>query len=166
MKKLPSQDTIKKHLDYDPETGKATWKSRDDDPAWTGRYAGTRAGYKVGVYWYIKLFKEAYSLHRVIWKLMKGEDPLIIDHINHNSLDNRIDNLRNVDELTNQRNHKYKGKQLGIKKMKSGRWSARIKVAGESVWLGTHDTEQEATDVRLAAEKKYGFHEMHGKLCE
>ena len=165
MKLMPSQEKLKELLEYFPDSGVVRWKERPSNNQWSSRFAGRVAGFRVGVYRYIKLFSESYSIHRVIWKLINGEDPTVIDHINHDQSDNRIENLRNVDWKPNQRNQKSKGKPLGVKKMSSGRWSARIKLSGESKWLGTFDTQEEAVAARTKAEQKYGFSEFHGRDC-
>jgi len=70
------------------------------------------------------------------------------DHINHDKLDNRRQNLRVV---TNQQNHqnrphghgtsKYRGVYLHAK---SGKWAARAKSHGRTHWGGYYPTELEA----------------------
>lgn len=47
--------------------------------------------------------KRLKTMHRFIWTNTMGAIPagMVIDHINHDRLDNRIDNLRCVDQQTN-----------------------------------------------------------------
>lgn len=61
----------------------------------------------------VKINKKNVQGPRVIWKLLTGEEPIEIDHINHmninlhnkeNPYDNRIENLRNVTKSENSRN--------------------------------------------------------------
>ena len=60
--------------------------------------------------------KKHYALHRIIYKYFNEDWDISyshnnqIDHININSLDNRIENLRVVDSSQNQRNQKKKRK--------------------------------------------------------
>ena len=83
-------------------------------------------------------------MHRVILGEPKGK---IIDHINHNGLDNRRANLRVV---TRQQNTWNKRKQRGncssqykgvtwLKRM--GKWQARIVCSGKSIFIGYFDDE-------------------------
>ena len=89
---LPSQAKLREDFTYDPETG--------DFIKYDGRWGGVS---KRG---YIQLTYEetTYVVHRLIWMWVYGEEPEQIDHINGDRQDNRLENLRNVDPLTNQRN--------------------------------------------------------------
>lgn len=50
-------------------------------------------------------YKE-YPLHRIVFLLHHGYFPQVVDHINGNPLDNRIENLRDATNQTNQYNRK------------------------------------------------------------
>ena len=56
----------------------------------------------------VKLGNQRYLTHRVIWVLTYGEidENLVIDHIDGNPWNNKLENLRLVDRKTNQRNRK------------------------------------------------------------
>jgi len=99
--------------------------------------------------------------HRVIWAIVHGRWPKDqIDHINGNRKDNRICNLRETTNATNQWNRRpqrgctsaYKGVTF-IRR--SGRWQARIVAHGKRRSLGVFDTQEEARDAYLRASKKY-----------
>ena len=89
----------------------------------------------------------------------------------YNPLNNRIDNLRDVDHVTNGRNQRtptnntsgvcgvYQDRRRG----KEGKWIARIKVDYKAIHLGSFDTLEAASSTRKEAEIKYGFHENHGR---
>ena len=95
-------------------------------------------------------------MHRVILGEPKGK---IIDHINHNGLDNRRANLR---VATRQQNTWNKRKQRGncssqykgvtwLKRV--GKWQARIICNGKSIFIGYFDDEEKAArayDARAA----------------
>jgi hypothetical protein len=42
-------------------------------------------------------------------------------------------------------------------------WGCYIKVNNKPIWLGSFEDKFEAFCVRLSANKKYGFHEDHGR---
>jgi hypothetical protein len=56
------------------------------------------------------------GVHRIIFKMFYGTEPPVIDHINGNNLDNRIENLREATTITNGYNRKINmNNKLGIK---------------------------------------------------
>ncbi len=98
---------------------------------WRRQFAGKPAltckstGYYTGV-----INGKHFKAHRVIWCLHYGDWPHgIIDHINGNGLDNRIENLRCVDYKTNCTNRKIRSDNTtgypGVYKNRD-RWVARI----------------------------------------
>ncbi len=83
------------------------------------------------------------SLHRLIMSCPKG---LCVDHINHDTLDNRKINLRICTKAENCRNRRS---NIGISKYKGvtfhkGKWRSRICLQRKDMHLGYFDTEQEA----------------------
>ena len=83
-------------------------------------------------------------MHRVILNTTK-----FVDHINHNTLDNRKRNLRIVNKSQNQMNSNYKGVYI----RKDGRYMAHIKKHGLMVNLGLYEDKEEAYWVRWYAER-------------
>lgn len=68
-------------------------------------------------FWAIKFKNKAVQVHRVIWQLVYGEipDSLVVDHIDGNSLNNKIENLRVVTREVNNKNRgKSKNNSTGV----------------------------------------------------
>lgn len=104
--------------------------------------------------------REVESMHRFIMGV-KDTD-LIVDHINHNGLDNRRSNIRactHTENLRNQKpNKKFSSQYVGVNFCKKSRkWLASINIDRKMVNLGYYLTEVEAAIVRdKFAKKHYG----------
>lgn len=95
--------------------------------------------------------KTTYFLHNFIWTLTHGsfDTNLVVDHINNNSLDNRISNLRLISKKQNSYNtrpnknssSKYKG--VAWDKPNS-KWRSQIVFNGKKNHLGYFLDEMEA----------------------
>jgi len=175
---------VSRVLQADFETGKLFWRHRtpdmfpcDSNPesqcaSWNTKYAGKPAftanshGYRAGT-----IFDRMHLAHRVLWLLHTGfwpeED---IDHVNGNRSDNRIENLRSVPHVENQKNMcrgiRNKSGVVGVCWCgQINRWRANIRVAGSLMHLGYFAVFDDAVSVRKAAEVQYGFHVNHGKAA-
>jgi hypothetical protein len=107
--------------------------------------------------------KKLIYLHREIIKVPKG---MVIDHINHDSMDNRQTNLRAATMAQNMRNRrkssrssssKYKGVYRSKNKRK---WIATIRFEGKLIYLGTFLNDIDAAKAYDEAAKKY-----HGEFA-
>lgn len=100
-----------------------------------------------------------YRTHRIIWKLLKGYDPIILDHINRNKLDNRIENLReasnslNVINVDDERYLNKSGRRCINKH--GNKYRSRISVNNKRIHLGLFKTIEEAEQAYKIAYKEY-----------
>ena len=142
-KPLPPVETLREHFSYDPETGVLSLKKSFNH---NGLRVGQPLGYKNSQGYLRICFRgERYLVHRIVWTLMTGEEPVQeIDHANRNKADNRWCNLRACSEAQNRANRESWGKHLpGAHKSACGNtWST----SGNGKYLGTFATEKEAHD--------------------
>lgn len=94
---------------------------------------------------YVK--NKSYYMHRLILGVI---DPKVLtDHINHNGLDNRKDNLRTCNASQNgfnSRSHVGNSKHKGVCWIKDeGKWQSYISIYGVKITLGRYNNELEAS---------------------
>lgn len=102
-----------------------------------------------------------YKMIRMHRQIMQVENSkVLIDHINHNSLDNRKSNLRECTKRENAMNMRSQlgsnSKYIGVDFIKKlGKWRARINVYDKEIHGGVFMTEEEAAKARDVLSKKY-----------
>lgn len=164
------------YLRLDFEKGEIYWKKSRG-----GKIAGSRAGcvwadprkgHGNKQYRVIGINGELYREHRLLFCFFykSSFEGLEIDHVNQNSLDNRIENLRWATRATNGKNVKKPNTNssgfVGVSwDKKAQKWEARIMVEGKSKHLGYFTNQEDAIAAREAANDKYQFHPHHGKTA-
>ncbi|WP_457967708.1 HNH endonuclease [Pseudomonas sp. R4-84] len=162
---LVTQNSLKERMEYDPETGIFKWlipplRSSAGDVAGRPNTNGYLEAW---------LFGKRYLLHRLAFLYMDGDHPASeIDHIDGCRTNNAWSNLRRVSNAENSRNLKIfsnnKSGASGVHYDRStGEWVASIRSGGKLIRIGSYGLKFFAKQARLAAEKKYGYHENHGK---
>lgn len=174
IKKMLSQEELREMFDYHPATGRlyrkpltaehfpntkdprgAGWVANNYNSQFAGKEAFTSTdsrGYKTG-----KIHNVNYQAHRIVWKIVHGTDPFLIDHINGDKSDNRAENLRECTNAENCRNSKRNPGTIsqfrGVGRIKgSDRWSANISLGnGLKKNLGSYSTELDAAKAYDAA---------------
>lgn len=135
-------------LDYCPETGVFTWRMN-----MYRTKAGTRAGSVSGANGYVRitLAGVGYKAHRLAWFYVHGVWPdKHVDHINRDRTDNRIENLRLVDQIQNTQNmSKRKNSACQFKGVtpltrNKSRFVAQIRYDGKQRVIGVFATQEEA----------------------
>jgi len=179
IKDLPTPEMLRKLLAYDADTGKLTWLPRARDmfstqrsfSTWNARFAGkeaftaTRCGYRHGA-----IFNRLMQAHRVAWAIYYGEWPNMIDHINGVRDDNRIANMRDVDDQENRRNQARPNTNtsgvVGVCwNAHLGIWQSQIRVERKQKHLGYFTDFDDACAARKVAEIEHGFHPNHGRAA-
>lgn len=107
--------------------------------------------------WYISSC--GYPITEIKGKLIKQHrfilnppKEMFVDHINHDTTDNRRNNLRICTRLENSMNKKVKGYSWDKNAKK---WKVKIRVNGKQIHLGYYSNENEAKEARQKAVNKY-----------
>lgn len=156
---------------YNPENGDITFKCDRHARKVKGELAGwiktdenRRTSYRE-----LRADGRTVKAHRLAWRLYYGEWPTeIIDHINGDGLDNRIDNLRQVDKFDSAKNKPMQKNNtsgvVGVNFYKpTGKWVAKISVNGKRITIGYFDSIDEAASARRNAEIEFSYHKNHGR---
>jgi len=148
-----TQNRLKELLHYEQDTGLFIRKTTINRHK-AGSISGARQNKG-----YIQMMIDGknYLAHRLAWFYVYGEWPKNqIDHINRIKTDNRICNLRDVNNSTNQHNnstrrHNTSG-TTGVMNLKSRNcWGAQIYVNNKRIYLGVYKTKEDA----ILARKNY-----------
>lgn len=128
--------------------------------------------------WVVGYFGKVYLVHVVIWTMFNDlKDGLVIDHINGDHSDNRIENLRETSQSINSRNRRKSSRNTsgvtGVSYHSRDRcWSVSYtvnrKIYMERFYCKDYpDAKQKAIDRRIELENsnliKLEFTERHGK---
>lgn len=166
MKTAPEISELRRHFELLPD-GRLRRLLAANHRAPAGSIAGTlnKAGY-VAV---TAMGYRTYA-HRIVWAMTHGHWPDgHVDHINHDTTDNRPENLRLASPKQNQHNRvAAKNNRLGVKGVtarylrRSGRYNYVAQLSrgdGRSGYIGTFDSVEEAVAAYEQAAKR-----MHGEF--
>lgn len=157
--KLPPQEVLRRILNYDASTGVFTWTSFAGRRAKVGSIAGKTVtrGYRQ-----IKIGGVLYRANRLAWVYSYGEDPgpLFVDHIDGNTSNNAIHNLRLVNPSQSCMN---RGLMRNNKSGFSGvfwangvkRWQAYYRINRKLHHLGLFDNIVDAVAARIRFARKH-----------
>lgn len=128
-----TQELLKELFDY-REDGNFVRKKTGTVPS----KENPTQGYKV-----VDVKRTNQRLHRMIFLYHHGYLPEIVDHIDGNTLNNKIENLRGADYQTNQFNRKKpKNKSNPCKNVNMnhiGKWIVQLKVNKKNKYFGCFD---------------------------
>lgn len=157
------QETLKKLLHYEPETGRWTWLVTKTNSTPAGSLAGAK---RLDNYIHIRIDGKFYYAHRLAWFYMTGEWPKAhIDHLDGNPSDNRWANLREATRSQNLANaRKPKTNTSGFKGVfwhnAGQRWCSQITAEGKHIHLGLFSSKEDAHKAYAEAAIRY-----HGEFA-
>lgn len=165
IKQLPTVERLNEEFEYRSEEGEI-YRRRSSGLGRKGAKAGgiTPYGYRFAL-----INCTSYQLHRIIWKMHYGTEPLRhIDHIDGNKLNNRVDNLREATVSENLFNSKIRSDSTtGIKGIsydgspkRRKRWRAVIMVDQKFIQVGRFLTKEEAVTALDEARDR-----LHGEFA-
>lgn len=154
-----TQAMLKDVLRYEPSTGHFYWIKP------CNRFSQITVGAKAGTlhkrgYVHIKVYGKSYKAHRLAWLYTHGRWPNpAIDHINQVKSDNRIENLREADQLQNMQNKpKYRTNSsgyIGVTWHKDRKkWLAQFAYCNKNHYLGLFDDPAEAAKAYALAKQR------------
>jgi hypothetical protein len=175
-KPLPSAERLNELLSYDRETGALTWKVLRRGFASVGSKAGLS---KKRGHLEVKVDGVRYQAHRLIWKMVTGQDPAHqIDHRDLDPSNNAWANLRDATQAQNLVNRPCDPRSaIGLKgvtasrgrggKVRPGKFKAQITFAGTMIYIGQFDTAEAAHAAYCdAAEYLHGEFACFGERSE
>lgn len=123
-----------------------------------GKLMHKRLGHQLGGpdtkgYLQCRVKSKLHSVHRIIFLMHHGYLPKIVDHIDGDKQNNRIENLRASDDSKNQWNRKAQANKTGVKGVgitPSGSFTASLKASGKNQWVGTYKTLEAAVEALQA----------------
>lgn len=98
----------------------------------------------------------SFKVHRLIWKWHYGTEPQLLDHINGDRSDNRVENLRAATKRENGWNRKAKRSLPPGVYHHQGRYRVRLYLGKPNVSVGMFATLGEAIAARDNALASYG----------
>lgn len=134
----PPMDVLRKAFSY--SRGHLLWSAKHSDKVNIGQSAG-RTRQEDGRC-IIQIDGHQYRRSVLVWAWHYG-DPgdYVVDHINGDPTDDRIENLQRLSHRDNCSKEKTarSGLPVGVHEVKPGKFQSRISVGGERHYLGTFD---------------------------
>lgn len=160
-KPMPSVEYLHDALRLDAQTGRLFWRYREDMPLkWNARFAGKQAGYRRQCRAMITINCERFFVSRIIFKMVKGYEPEIVDHINRDKGNHAPDNLRSANKSQNAANSQHRKRPVhnlprGVFASSSKTNPYKARVAHKH--LGMFRTISEAANaVKMASKAEFG----------
>lgn len=152
------------HSLFEYKDGNLYWKVKKAPHVHVGAKVGSPAhGYET-----VYVDGRNWRIHRLMFLMQHGYLPKMVDHINGNRADNRIENLRAADDFQNAHNAKLRPNNTSSIKGVSWntdrcKWVARVNFKRKTYQVGYfEDIELAELAVQMAREKYHGKYANHG----
>ena len=154
---MVTKELLQEIFSYD--NGNLYWK--------TVRCSKLKVGQKAGWvgkknYLYVRVNYKAYAIHRLVWIIHNGDidNGKIIDHIDRNPTNNKIENLRIATHTQNNQNSsKRTTNTSGYKNVywstEKSRWLVKCNVNGLPKYAGSYKLLDEAVQAAIQLRKKF-----------
>lgn len=148
---------------FNYKDGEIYWKVSKTNRVKVGDKAGSLSG---SGYFQVHLNKKQIKLHQIIYSMHHGYIPKQIDHIDGNTLNNRIENLREATHTENMRNTKLRrNNKSGVKGVSwnkaNKKWYVQLSIDGKKKGFGYYFDLEVA---RFVAETMR--HKFHGNFAK
>lgn len=149
---------------FEYREGELFWKKKTSNKSRIN--IGDKVGFLKNGYLVAGIDGRLYKNHNLIYLMHHGELPDIVDHIDGNSLNNKIENLRPVTiNQNNQNRKKPKNNSSGVKGInwdkQSQSWKVGLMKDKKSIHLGYYMDFDEAVKVITEARNEY-----HGNFAK
>lgn len=153
-------DIFSEYLRYD--NGILYWKKSTSNRVKVGDIAGSE---QVGGYIGVRILGKRYPAHTIVYALHYNEMPEIVDHIDGNRKNNRIENLRGCSKAQNNKNTGFRRHNTsGLKNVfwvkELNKWRVKVTVDNKQKYFGVYEDRELAELVAIEARNKH-----HGKFA-
>lgn len=152
------------HSLFEYKDGSLYWKVRKAQNTYIGKRAGSPANGYESVY----VDGRNWRIHRLVFLMQHGYLPKMIDHINGNRKDNRIENLREANTQTNTYNQVLRSNNVsGIKGVSWNndrqKWAVRVNHNKKTYQRYVQDLELAELVANEMRSKLHGEFANHGR---
>lgn len=144
------------HQMFEYKDGELFWKISPNSRIREGK----KAGWDCGRYLYVQLNKKNYPIHRFVFMMHKGFFPETVDHIDGDTKNNKIENLREATHAKSITKAIRKSNNTsGIKnvywKKEAKKWVVRLQINGKETFFGGYKDIDYARFIAEAMRHKY-----------
>ena len=154
------------HSLFEYKDGSLYWKVRKAQ----NTYIGKRAGSPTHGYESVMVDGRNWRIHRLVFLMQHGYMPKMIDHINNDRSDNRIENLRAADDNQNAHNQMLRSNNVsGIKGVSWNndrqKWAVRVNHNKKTYQRYVQDLELAELVAIEMRSKLHGEFANHGRVA-